>query len=519
VTVSILELVAANAVMLVLGAGLLPLMSLARTRRELVAKLPLAYAVGIAATGILAAELAIVDVPVGRLVLPLLAAAALAAGLSRLGRRAEVIEPRPAPLAGRLPGLAVLAVALAFLVPAARLFAVKPLVESDGWGIWALRARALYAFGHPTGPAFTSALYPALQHPLWLPAVEALDFRFLGRFDGTLVHLQLLGLAAAFVGGAWILLRDHAPPILLAATLLAVVTAPTFFNQLQTNFADVPLAILLGLGVAALAAWLASDEPGLLPAATLFLGAAAITKNEGELFALIALAVAAAFAGRRRLRPLGVAALVVVAIDLPWRIWVQVNHARIAEYSLANLFSPGYLRAHSDRVWPSAHELLTQIVRQVSWSYVVAFLVAGLLAAVFLRRFLLAGFAIAWLLLSFAGLVAIYWISTNPLTDHLYNSSDRTIDSLVIGGALLVPVLLGPARSRAAATDAVGALPPDSEPQTRDFAGARRSIRSSSRARAATTERSSDGSSTTASPRNESTSPTSHSALPTARSD
>src|SRR5262249_6396991 len=196
------------------------------------------------------------------------------------------------------------------------------------------------------GPVFTAALTPALQHPLWLPALEAVDFRFLGRFDGTLVHLQLLGLAAAFVGGAWILLRDHAPPVLLAAALLAVVTAPTFFNQLQTNFADVPLAILLGLGVAALAAWLPSDGPGLLPAATLFLGAAAITKNEGELFALIALAVAAAFAGRRRLRPLGVAALVVVAIDLPWRIWVQVNHARIAEYSLANLFSPGYLRAH-----------------------------------------------------------------------------------------------------------------------------------------------------------------------------
>ena len=39
-------------------------------------------------------------------------------------------------------------------------------------------------------------------------------------------------------------------------------------------------------------------------------------------------------------------------------------------------------------------------------------------------------FAAAWFALSFAGLVAIYWISTNPLTNHLYNSSDRTIDAL-----------------------------------------------------------------------------------------
>jgi hypothetical protein len=44
--------------------------------------------------------------------------------------------------------------------------------------------------------------------------------------------------------------------------------------------------------------------------------------------------------------------------------------------------------------------------------------------------------------LSFAGLVAIYAISRNPITSHLYNSSDRTIDALVIGSALLVPVLL-----------------------------------------------------------------------------
>jgi hypothetical protein len=51
-------------------------------------------------------------------------------------------------------------------------------------------------------------------------------------------------------------------------------------------------------------------------------------------------------------------------------------------------------------------------------------------------------FAATWLVLSFAGLLLIYWISRNPLTRHLDNTSDRTIDSLVFGSALLVPVLL-----------------------------------------------------------------------------
>ena len=35
-----------------------------------------------------------------------------------------------------------------------------------------------------------------------------------------------------------------------------------------------------------------------------------------------------------------------------------------------------------------------------------------------------------------------YWISTNPVKSHLTDSADRTVDSLVFGGALLVPLLL-----------------------------------------------------------------------------
>src|SRR5262249_6952860 len=150
---------------------------------------------------------------------------------------------------------------------------------------------------------------------------EALDFRAMRAFDGTLVHLQLLGLAVAFVGGAWTLLRGHAPRILLAAALLAILTAPSFFNQLQTNFADIPVAMLLALCVAALAAWLRSGEPGLLAAAALFLAGAALTKEEGELYTAAAFAVAAVLSRRRQLKALGLAALAVVLVDLPWRVW------------------------------------------------------------------------------------------------------------------------------------------------------------------------------------------------------
>jgi hypothetical protein len=70
------------------------------------------------------------------------------------------------------------------------------------------------------------------------------------------------------------------------------------------------------------------------------------------------------------------------------------------------------------------------------------FALAGLACVLALGRFRLAAFAALWLVLSFAGLVAIYWISSNPLTNHLFNTADRTIVTLVLGMALLVPVLL-----------------------------------------------------------------------------
>jgi hypothetical protein len=94
-------------------------------------------------------------------------------------------------------------------------------------------------------------------------------------------------------------------------------------------------------------------------------------------------------------------------------------------------------------VRPSAHELLVQISSTSSWSYLRLLILAGLAGALTLGRFRIAAFTVAWLSLSFAGLVMIYWISTLPLSSHLTGSSDRTIDALLIGGALLVPVLIG----------------------------------------------------------------------------
>lgn len=433
-----LGILEANALMLLLGYFLLPLLGF--RSRPLVDRLLLAYAVGLASGGVLAATLALVFVPLDAPVL-FVAVVCVFAAWWRWGRRERSSATVPALDA---VSAIVLAVPVLLLARAVALFAVRPLHEFDGWVIWATRARALYEFSGPAAPVFTDPTYPALQHPLLLPALEATDAHFMGAWDGTVMHLQLLGFAIAFVGGSWALLRPYVWQPLLAGVLAAVVAAPAVLDQLATNYADVPLALFVALGVAPIALWMTYGERELLVASALFLGAAALTKNEGELFAVCALAAAAATGGRRRLRPIAITAAAVAAIDAPWRIWIATHHVKISEYSISDAFDPGFLRARWSRVGPSAHELLTQIVRIQAWGYLVALALVGVAGAFVVRAPRRGAFVSLWLLLSFAGMVVIYWISTNPVTNNLYNSSNRTVDAIVVGAAAAVPALLAP---------------------------------------------------------------------------
>ncbi len=431
----IAALAAANVVMLALGCGLLPLLRLARTRRDLLARLPLAYAVGLGATGVLAAELAVFGVAVGPVLLSLVAVVVLAAGLPGLPAGERWRPQRPG--AKEIPGLVLLAITSVYVLAGVRLAAVAPLAPS-GLSFWDTRARALYSFGHPGALVFRDLSYGPLQQPLLLPALEAVGLRFAGTFDGRLLDLQLLGFAVALVGGAWTLLRRSTNPILLAASLLAIVTAPALFNRLLTGSADIPLATFLALGAASLALWLRGGGAGMLPAATLFLGAAAITRTEGECFVLAAFVAAALVSRRPQRRPLARAAAVVLALALPWRAWLWVHRLPVEPFGISHLFHPSFLGPASGRLDPAASELWHELWRLPDWSLVSLLVIAGLAVGCVLRRSRIALFGVSWILLSFAGALAILWIAAPGAELGLAGSTA----GLLLGGALLVPLAL-----------------------------------------------------------------------------
>jgi hypothetical protein len=206
-------------------------------------------------------------------------------------------------------------------------------------------------------------------------------------------------------------------------------------------------------GLTAGARWLSARGTEHWPLLLLvaFLGLAGLLKNEGLLFVtavVIALVAAAVVLGRQALRDAVGAAAAVGLLVLPWRVYTAANGIETSDYKLSNAVSLDYLREHAFRVRPAASELVSQITDPGNWGPLPVVVGLALIAAFVGGRVILASFVTVSLLLAFGGLVLIYWISVLPLENNLSGSSHRTVDTLVIGGTAVVPLLLGSVRRR-----------------------------------------------------------------------
>jgi hypothetical protein len=412
-------------------------------------RLGVALPLGLVIVTIPASYLALLGIPVG-LTATCFGVLIVAAGAWRV--RPHGLPPRPLlprPRAGGVVGLAIGAVLAVLLAYASRTFAVRPLLEWDSWAVWTAKARLLYVDPSVAPRALRSGSYGQTPYPIGLPTIEALGFGAMGRYDPTLIGVQFWLLAASFPIALWSLLRGHARSWLIGLAGVATVGAPQVLYQLLTHYADVPLGLFVGLGLASGGAWLAGrGEPWLLACCASFFGMAGITKSEGFLFALVgafALGVAAA-SSRERRRITGACWCIgaLLAVILPWRIYCAVYGLSTPDYDLTHVVDLGYLRAHRDRVSPVVHELWRQLDAWNKWGLLTWVILLAVVAALAAGRWAVVTFAGLWLALSSIGLVLLYWASTLPLESHITDTSYRTIVSLLIGGAALVPLLVLP---------------------------------------------------------------------------
>jgi hypothetical protein len=297
--------------------------------------------------------------------------------------------------------------------------------------------------------ALRSGNYGQTPYPIGFPTIEAVGFGAMGRYDPTLIGVQFVLFAIAFPVALWAILRAHARSFVIGLAALCVVGASQMLYQLLTHYADVPLGLFVGLGLAAGGAWLGGPGDGwLLACFVAFIGMAGITKSEGFLFALVAafalVTASALLRSRTRLLAASAGAGGVLAIMLPWRIYCSVYGLTTPDYDLSRVVDVAYLRAHHDRVGPVVRELWRQASATGQWGLLAWVVLLALVAGAMSARWTVLAFSALWLAVSSAGLVILYWASNIGLSSNLTNTSYRTIVSLLIGGLSLVPLLVFP---------------------------------------------------------------------------
>ena len=226
-----------------------------------------------------------------------------------------------------------------------------------------------------------------------------------------------------------------------------LVKAPAFTAQLMTGYADVPLAVFSATGLTLLAGWFVRPRPALLPLASVFLAAAALSKNEG-LFVILAAGAAVVATGlvTRGLRAV-VPALAATAASalplLPWQLYVARHDLRTGLYETSALTDPGELAERADRLGPAVSALLGTLANPLAWALAASLFVVLVVLAYVAGTRRLAVFGTFWVGAMAAQLLLADWIANTPLEWHLATSKERVAAPLAVGMAVLAPLLVG----------------------------------------------------------------------------
>lgn len=376
--------------------------------------------------------------------------AAVLVGL-RLGRR---LPPRPML---RMPPLRLSLVAALFggltavyLEAQFRAGRLAGLYEFDAWSFWVPKAQAIYYFGGLDSQYFHDL--PGQSYPPLVPALEAAAFHFMGAADQVTLHLQFWFLLLGFVGAVIGLLAGRVPRLLLWGSLLLVMVTPHVLDYALQPQADFLLDEFFALGALLLAIWLRDRADWALCGATLFLGAAMLTKREGYVLGVCAL-LAALVVTRPQARSmwprLVAAGLVVAALTIPWRVLLV---ARDLEGGGPEAGGIGLL-SHLDRAWPSLRLTLSTLFDFHVWLIVVPLLVLAILAGFISGDRQLSGYAALLSILCVAAFTWSTWAFPSlPITKAAaVNPIIRFTGALVLATVWLVPLLLAEARRPEAA--------------------------------------------------------------------
>src|SRR5689334_2290109 len=155
---------------------------------------------------------------------------------------------------------------------------------------------------------------------------------------------------------------------------------------------------------------------------------------------LFVVLVVFALVRRRSLVPLVPPAVWCLISIVPWRIWIS-HHGIRSSTPIGKGLNPSYLVDRFDRVWPSIRTIVEKSFGGDWLAILPLALAVGLLVLAWRRSRsvpLLAGGVLAVVFLS---LLWAYWVQRPGLHYLLSTSGSRTVTTLVVVGAVFLPIL------------------------------------------------------------------------------
>ena len=322
---------------------------------------------------------------------------------------------------------------------------IQPLNTWDGFVMWTMKARAIVLLNGLDPHVFGGATYRILHmdYPLFVPALEAGVFRFMGRFDTQVIHVQFWLLLLGFVVALKELLQRRVPPRVLWPSLLLLVLAPSLTVQLETAYADIPEALFIAL--AAVAGWFFITERRISDGFQLaaYAGAAAAIKQEGWTFvaAVIATLAIVALPSLRTAASLICAAVPALVVAAAWLAWVRFHHVT-SWLPLGKALDPTYLWPRVGRLGPTVPRLVKEMTLPGSWLIVIPLTVAASALALKQRRnYRLVAFVAVSSCLMLVALSWAIWVAPVSVRWELTTAAPRITSAIVIIAAAFLPLI------------------------------------------------------------------------------
>lgn len=191
-------------------------------------------------------------------------------------------------------------VAIVALVVAFNLLA-RPMYQFDARAIWGLKAKVLFQERTIFSESVEniSRNHPHPRYPLLIPLSSAWIFYNIGEADDRVVRLVFLVFFIGLIAAAFRLQQEHTGDVAAFLSLSAFLFVPYIYGSksggASSGHADITLSFYITASALAIMLWMKQRNAVFVIVGALFAACAALTKNEGLVYAMILFLTAAVF--------------------------------------------------------------------------------------------------------------------------------------------------------------------------------------------------------------------------------